>query len=206
MYYFFSGGYDHRIHENAQCHQELDALATSLGLQTATSKTVVSALSIPQSVDVLFLLSVPSAFKQTLLSASSLLLYTPSHEHFGIVPVEAMHAGLPVLAVNTGGPLETIVEGQTGWLRDADAVSDWTDVIRKVLCELDGPVLAEMGRTGRERVETEFSRRVLGERLEEEIEEMFAAERKRLEPWLVVACVAGVAVAVAVLAALLLRG
>ena len=73
-------------------------------------KTVPSALFIPDSIDVLFLLSVPTAFKNTLLGQSKLLLYTPINEHFGIVPVEAMLAGLPVLASNTGGPLETIVE------------------------------------------------------------------------------------------------
>lgn len=64
-----------------QYHKELDALANSLGLQTATSKTVISALSIPDSIDVLFLLSVPTAFKQTLLSNAKLLLYKIGRAH-----------------------------------------------------------------------------------------------------------------------------
>jgi hypothetical protein len=37
-------------------------------------------------------------------------------EHFGIVPIEAMFCGLPVVAVNDGGPTETVVDGSTGFL------------------------------------------------------------------------------------------
>ena len=200
------GGYDNRVAENAQYHAELDSLASSLGLQTATSKTVISALSIPDSIDVLFLLSVPSAFKQTLLSAASLLLYTPSHEHFGIVPVEAMHAGLPVLAVNTGGPLETIVEGKTGWLRGSEAIGDWTAVIRRVLYDLDEAELSGMSRNGKERVEREFSLRAMGDRLEEEIDGMFDTERKSVGAlWQVSILLAALGLGAAVLAALALR-
>jgi len=44
------------------------------------------------------------------------LLYTPDREHFGIVPLEAMQLGLPVIAVNTGGPTETIRHQTTGYL------------------------------------------------------------------------------------------
>lgn len=165
------------MQENVQYHRELETLARNLGHETATAKTVISALSVPESINVLFLLSVPSAFKQTLLTSSTLLLYTPSHEHFGIVPVEAMHAGLPVLAVNNGGPLETIVDGQTGWLRDARAVEKWTAVIRRALWNMDKDELARMGRLGRERVEKHFSLRALGDRLENEIDKMIDLPR-----------------------------
>jgi alpha-1,3/alpha-1,6-mannosyltransferase len=36
------------------------------------------------------------------------VLYTPSNEHFGIVPVESMFMKTPVLACNNGGPLESV--------------------------------------------------------------------------------------------------
>lgn len=174
----YLGGYDNRVQENVQYHKELDDLATGLGLQTATSKSVISALSIPDSIDVLFLLSVPSAFRDTLLSQSKLLLYTPVNEHFGIVPVEAMHAGLPVLASNTGGPLETIVEGETGWLRGAENVEDWTAVMDKVLYGMDENAISWMSASGKARVENEFSLTAMGDRLEEEIADMLQSERR----------------------------
>ena len=41
-------------------------------------------------------------------------LVFPGEEDFGIVPVEAMASGRPVLAFNRGGATETVVEGVTG--------------------------------------------------------------------------------------------
>lgn len=172
------GGYDNRVQENVQYHAELDTLATSLGLKTATAKTMISALSIPDSIDVLFLLSIPSAFRDTLLFKAKLLLYTPINEHFGIVPAEAMRVGVPVLASNTGGPLETVVEDKTGWLRDANNTPDWTDVMNKVLYKMDQADTDRMAAAGKERVEQEFSLAAMGDRLEEEIGDMLQSERR----------------------------
>ncbi|KAF7718497.1 Alpha-1,3/1,6-mannosyltransferase alg-2-like protein [Penicillium ucsense] len=202
-----AGGYDNRVQENVQYHQELDDLAKGLGLKTATAKTVVSALSIPDEIDVLFLLSVPTAFKNTLLAQSKLLLYTPVNEHFGIVPVEAMFAGLPVLASNTGGPLETIVEGETGWLRDAQAVDEWTAVIEKVLYQMSENEREIMSQAGKARVQQHFSLAAMGGRLEEEISKMLSANRRTFHGWqqvLVVLVVLGSMLAV-LLAILLSR-
>ncbi|KAH8425251.1 GDP-Man:Man(1)GlcNAc(2)-PP-dolichol alpha-1,3-mannosyltransferase [Aspergillus melleus] len=193
-----AGGYDNRVQENVQYHKELDELATGLGLQTATSKTVISALSIPDSIDVLFLLSVPTAFRDTLLLQSKLLLYTPINEHFGIVPVEAMRAGIPVLASNTGGPLETIVEGETGWLRDAKVDADWTAVMDNVLYGMDQTELDRMSAAAKKRVENEFSLTAMGDSLEEEIGEMLGSERRPFggfQQVFVILAVLGVAVA-----------
>ena len=48
------------------------------------------------------------------------LLYTPENEHFGIVPVEGMYMKLPVLACKSGGPTESIIDGETGFLLNSD--------------------------------------------------------------------------------------
>ena len=36
-------------------------------------------------------------------------------EHFGIVPLEAMSVGTPVIAVDSGGPKETVENEETGF-------------------------------------------------------------------------------------------
>lgn len=139
-------------------------------------------MSIPDEISVLFLQSVPDAFKVTLLKTARMLVYTPLHEHFGIVPLEAMLAETPVLAANEGGPTETVVEGVTGWLRDVRAVDEWTRVMRKCLGngEEDRKMLAKIGARGRERVVGEFSKRKMALRLDEEIGSMMLVARPRV--------------------------
>ena len=68
------------------------------------------------SSEVSFLPSVSSHEKEGLLATCTCVLYTPENEHFGIVPLEAMLAGRPVLACNSGGPVESIIHGVTGYL------------------------------------------------------------------------------------------
>ena len=60
--------------------------------------------------------SISSEKKEELLSRCLCVMYTPEDEHFGIVPLEAMAAGKPVLACRSGGPVESIVDGVTGIL------------------------------------------------------------------------------------------
>ncbi|KAL8659175.1 MAG: hypothetical protein Q9226_000582 [Calogaya cf. arnoldii] len=195
-----AGGYDPRIEENVRYHQELVKLADTLGLRSATAKNVVTALNIPDDIDVLFLLSVPAQLKTMLLSAARLLVYTPTNEHFGIVPLEAMLAGVPVLAADSGGPLETVLEGQTGWLRSAEDVSQWTEVMQKVLHGLSEEKLRTMGVAGKRWVKSEFSETKMADRLDEEITWMIDSPRRRVLE--LADLLLGLGVAVPVLAAL----
>jgi alpha-1,3/alpha-1,6-mannosyltransferase len=166
------------VAENAACHEELVALAEKWhGLTTATAKNMVTALSIPTDIDIVFLPSVPNQMKDALLNQAKLLVYTPSNEHFGIVPLEAMLAGVPVLAANSGGPLETVVDGETGWLRPVDKVEEWTEVMADVLSKLPEAQLQQMSEKGKERVKAEFSNTKMAQRLEEEIQLMVKSNR-----------------------------
>lgn len=165
-----AGGYDARVHENAAYLKELESLAASLKLKAATAKNIVSAQAIPNDIETLFLLSFPDRLKDSLLQAAKVLIYTPSNEHFGIVPLEAMLASVPVLAADSGGPLETIVDGETGWLRSPTEASQWTDVLRKVIAPKDDQLLQEMGEKGKKRVLDNFSKTKMSQRFGEELD------------------------------------
>lgn len=201
-----AGGYDNRVKENVEYHEELVQLAEQSGLVTATAKTVPSALGVPDNVDVLFLLSVPGAFKETLLRSATVLLYTPQNEHFGIVPVEAMQSGLPVLASNTGGPLETVIDGETGWLRDANEPAQWTEIIKKCLSASDVAQLKSMGSAGENRVRENFTRTTMAHKFDEDISSMLKNRRSTFDGGKEVGMALGIMVAfTAALLATLLR-
>ncbi|KAF2703594.1 glycosyltransferase family 4 protein [Pleomassaria siparia CBS 279.74] len=188
-----AGGYDPRVPENVSTYTELCELADSLHLLHATAKTIITAQAIPDGIAVLFLHSVPNAFKSTLLSTSRLLVYTPRNEHFGIVPLEAMLAGTPVLAANEGGPTETVVSGQTGWLRDVSKVPEWTEVMRIAIEDGEGEErLKEMGKWGRERVVSEFSKEKMAERIESEMTGMKKVARPTVIPFSVAVLAVGI--------------
>lgn len=59
------------------------------------------------------------------------LLYPVEDEDFGIVPVEAMGWGVPVVGHNSGGPKETIKDGVTGVLFDELTVSGLSEALHR---------------------------------------------------------------------------
>jgi glycosyltransferase involved in cell wall biosynthesis len=70
----------------------------------------------------------------------------PWYEPFGIVPVEAMACGVPVVASAVGGHLDTVLDGVTGLLVPARAPEALSVRLRELL---DDPERrAAMGRAG----------------------------------------------------------
>lgn len=61
-----------------------------------------------------------------LYNKSGIVLCLSHNEPFGMVPLEAMACGVPVIAVNEGGYRETIVNGKTGYLveRNPEKLAD----------------------------------------------------------------------------------
>ncbi|KAH6904889.1 alpha-1,3-mannosyltransferase ALG2, partial [Coprinopsis sp. MPI-PUGE-AT-0042] len=112
-----AGGYDDRLEDNRRVIFQLQSLAKALSLtyNIISPAPLPPALSSPglsgtPNPDVTFLLNFTTQQRTALLRSPSTLalLYTPENEHFGIVPIEAMACGVPVLACNSGGPLESI--------------------------------------------------------------------------------------------------
>ena len=78
------------------------------------------ALASAQPEQVVFVRN-PSSRLLAELYRRALVLVFPAIEDFGIMPVEAMATGTPVVANAIGGTAETVVDGVTGVL-----VHDWT--------------------------------------------------------------------------------
>lgn len=93
------------------------------------------------------------------------MLYTPDKEHFGIVPLEAMARGRPVIAVATGGPLETIIHRETGFLSEGVPMDFANAVVLLLTMKRDAAL--EMASRARAHVAEKFSRSMLRDKWRE---------------------------------------
>jgi glycosyltransferase involved in cell wall biosynthesis len=86
-------------------------------------------------------------------------------ESFGLVLLEAMNNGLPVVTTDSGGPSEIVVDGVTGYLVPVDDVEG---LARKIIYLLKNPDIGDkMGVNGYHRVKELFSHEAFIERMGE---------------------------------------
>jgi glycosyltransferase involved in cell wall biosynthesis len=83
------------------------------------------------------------------VSGLDVLVNASAHEPFGLVVLEAMVLGTPVVAPNLGGPAEIIQDGESGWLV---APNQPKETAEAVLAILDDPELrTRLSAAGRRR-------------------------------------------------------
>ncbi len=98
------------------------------------------------------LLNVDPGKMLELYSNCCCVLFAGMNEDFGITPLEGMASSKPVISVNEGGPRETIIDGETGFLVDSESL-----MARRMGELADDFGLAErMGKEGRRRVVKRF--------------------------------------------------
>jgi glycosyltransferase involved in cell wall biosynthesis len=83
-------------------------------------------------------------------------------EAFGRGAIEAQAMGKPIVASRLGGFIETVVEGESGFLVDAGAPAPLADALERVLA-MSAEQRAEMGARGRARVASLYSTAALQE-------------------------------------------
>lgn len=89
-----------------------------------------AALAAKAGANVTFLGKVPFDVLRDHMARCKALIF-PGEEDFGIVPVEVMASGRPVIAYGRGGALETVVEGETGLLFDAQSIEALIDAVER---------------------------------------------------------------------------
>lgn len=129
-------------------------LVVAANFENAAERRFLERLAAEQSVDVRFLTAIDEQSLLEQYNRAALLAYAPVREPFGLVPLEAMACGLPVVAVREGGVPESVLHERTGLLveRDPDRFA------RAVESLLDDPArAAEYGKNGRRQVEEHWT-------------------------------------------------
>ncbi len=105
-----------------------------------------------------FLGKVSASERDALLAGARALLF-PGEEDFGIVPVEAQAAGVPVIAYGVGGASESVIDGRTGVLFAEQTVVALADAIERFeTLQLDEVALREnAARFGEERFRAQMA-------------------------------------------------
>ena len=152
-----AGGYDVRLAENVQHLKELQAVAKECGVEDR----------------VVFMTSFSDEQRLALLCACLAVVYTPTNEHFGIVPIETMASGTPVIACNSGGPKESVQNNVTGFLEEPNP----ENFAKAMESCLRGNVVTTMSTKARKRVQNLFSRQSFGNTLESIIFDMLACHK-----------------------------
>ncbi|MFD5774777.1 glycosyltransferase family 4 protein [Streptomyces fungicidicus] len=84
-------------------------------------------------------------------------------EGLGIVYLEASATGLPVVAGDSGGAPDAVLDGETGWVVPGGSPADTADRVTALLA--DGELRRRMGQRGREWVEDKWRWDLLAEHL-----------------------------------------
>ena len=172
------GGYDSRLDDNIITLDTLICKATALSLtyNIQASHDLLHQYPVRTDglADVLFLLNFTTAQRTGLLTSphSIALLYTPANEHFGIVPIEAMACGVPVLACNSGGPTESVLSSppyekseRTGWLEEP-LPEKWLHALEEIV-DLPAEEREAIGARAKRRAREKFGMEAMSRGLED---------------------------------------
>jgi glycosyltransferase involved in cell wall biosynthesis len=97
------------------------------------------------------------------------VVFTAPNEDWGIVPLEAMASGAPVLAVDAGGPRESVIHNVTGWLLPP---TPWAFAEQMRIVAEDGPNGRLISRRATRRRAQQFAAETFVSRLDDVMEEV----------------------------------
>lgn len=113
-----------------------------------------------------------------LTALSEAVIYTTiGEEPFGLCPVEAMACGVPAVVTRSGGLVESVVDGETGFVITRDETALPFQLSEKLNLILSDPRLRQkLGKAGRERAEKLFDKKRMAEDFIKLSKELVAAK------------------------------
>ena len=130
-----------------------DATETETDSETRRLLAIASELGVRQQVT--FRGQVPREAMPGIFRSADVVVCTPWYEPFGIVPLEAMACGIPVVAAAVGGLRDTVVDERTGLHvppRDPEATAA---ALARLLA--DQGLCQTLGRAGQQRARSRYS-------------------------------------------------
>jgi glycosyltransferase involved in cell wall biosynthesis len=124
-------------------------LTIASNFQNPPEREYLTALARDLQVELSLLANITDSRLVELYNQARLTLYAAVREPLGLVPLESMACGTPVVAVREGGVQETVLHERTGLLVERDA-EQFAQALRRLLA--DAPLRAEYGRSGRQHV------------------------------------------------------
>lgn len=121
----------------------------------------------------------PSSDLDSLIrSSTAVLMPSLEQECFGLVALEAMQRGKPVIASRYGGLAEVIEDGVTGLLCQAGNVAEFAEAIARIAAQ---PETAQaMGREALSRAQNKFSLQAMADAYDKLYREMISSGNSRL--------------------------
>jgi glycosyltransferase involved in cell wall biosynthesis len=138
------------------------------GSQRGKLGVMVTQLGVADCVRMVGFCKEPAA----LMNAAELVVMPSAREPFGLVLVEAMALGKPVIAARAGGPLEIVVDGVTGSLVET---SNADHLASEIVRLIRNPALrVSMGIEARQRFEKQFTKKRMAAETEGIYQSVFA--------------------------------
>ena len=130
---------------------DVRCLVAGAGSEKAALEAQVERLNLPGAVTLLGFRADATA----LMAAADLFVLPSLAEPFGLVLLEAMALGRPVVATRAGGPLEIVVDGETGLLVPPSSPEALAAAMERLIA---GPAARRrLGENGRARFEQYFT-------------------------------------------------
>ncbi|MDF3036056.1 MAG: group 1 glycosyl transferase [Paucimonas sp.] len=129
-----------------------------------------------------FIVSPSDEQLENLYRNAGFCLFPPLNEDWGIVPLESMTHAKAVVANARGGPRESVVHGQTGFLLEPDDASGWVRAIRDLA--LQEGLMQSMGQAGHTHVQRftwDMFVKTVDDSLEQWVKEIESAEEMESE-------------------------